>query len=488
MPRTTAPRAPSRAPSPLPVLLAAAFVVGLDFFIVNVALPSMQADLDAGSAAVQLWVAGYGSALGALLILGSRLGDLHGRRRLFVTGLAGFTAASAVCGLAPDATTLVIARLAQGAAAALCMPQVLAIIGTVYTEPAARGKAIAAYGLTAGLAAVSGQLIGGALIETDLAGLGWRACFLVNVPIGIAAVAVALRTVPESRAPGTQHLDVPSVALVTGGIGALVFGLAQGQQRGWPLWTVLLLDAALVLLAAFALRPRRLARAGREALIDPALWRRPGFAAGAIATLAFQLGLASTFFVLALELQEGLGLTALESGLAFTPLALGYFASSIASPALSRRFGTTALVGGAFTLLAGFAATAATATAIDPAGSVLPLLPGLTLTGVGMGLLFAPLMTFTLATVDTAQAGGASGVVSTIQQVGNAIGVTLLAIVFYGALDTGSPADHAGAFADGLWCLAGLSLVIAVLARRLPRPAAPAHADAADAPPVAVAA
>lgn len=288
-----------RTSSPLPVLLAAAFVVGLDFFIVNVALPSMQADLDAGSAAVQLWVAGYGAALGALLILGSRLGDLHGRRKLFVIGLAGFTAASAACGLAPDATTLVVARLAQGATAALLMPQILAVIGTVYTEPAAQAKAIAAYGLTAGLAAVSGQLVGGILIETDLAGLGWRACFLVNVPIGIAAVLVALRTVPESRAPGAAKLDLLSVDLVTVGIGALVFGLAMGQERGWPLWTILLLDAALVLLAAFALRQRRLARTGRDALIDPALWRRPGFTAGATATLAFQLGLASTFFVLA---------------------------------------------------------------------------------------------------------------------------------------------------------------------------------------------
>ncbi|HWT93728.1 MAG TPA: MFS transporter [Solirubrobacteraceae bacterium] len=476
-----------RTRSPLPVLLAAAFVVGLDFFIVNVALPSMQADLDAGSAAVQLWVAGYGAALGALLILGSRLGDLHGRRRVFVLGLAGFTAASAGCGLAPDATTLVLARLAQGATAALLMPQILAIIAAVFTEPGARGKAIAAYGLTAGLAAVSGQLVGGVLIETDVAGLGWRACFLVNVPIGVAAIALAFRTVPESRAPGAAKLDLLSVELVTGGIGALVFGLAMGQERGWPLWTVLLLDAALVLLAAFALRQRKLSRTGREALIDPALWRRPGFTAGAIATLAFQLGLASTFFVLALELQGGLGLTALESGLAFTPLALGYFASSVASPALSARFGTGALVAGALTLGAGFAGTALTAASIDPAGSVLPLLPGLIVTGVGMGLLFAPLMAFTLATVEPAQAGGASGVVSTIQQVGNAVGVTLLAIVFLGALDSGSPADHAGAFADALWCLAGLALVIAVLARLLPRPAAPAG-QTPDAPPVAVAA
>lgn len=460
-----------RTRSPLPVLLAAAFVVGLDFFIVNVALPSMQADLDAGSAAVQLWVAGYGAALGALLILGSRLGDVHGRRRLFLVGLAGFTVASAACGLAPDATSLVVARLAQGATAALLMPQVLAIITSTYAGPA-QARALAVYGLTAGLAAVSGQIVGGILIETDVAGLGWRACFLVNVPIGIVALAATLRTVPESRAPQRGRLDVPSVTTITAGLGALVFGLAQGQERGWPLWTILLLDAAVVLIVAFAIRQRRLERSAGAGtpLIDPALWRRRAFATGALTTLAFQLGLASTFFVLALELQGGLGLTALESGLAFTPLALGYFASSLASPALAARFGTTTLVGGALVLLAGFGGLAVTMGAIDPDGSVLPLLPGLVVTGVGMGLLFAPLMTFTLATVPPTEAGDASGVVNTIQQVGNALGVTLLAIVFYGALETGTPADYAGAFADGLWCLAGLSLLVAVLTRGLSAP------------------
>ena len=467
---------------PLAVLLSALFVVMLDFFIVNVALPSMQAELDAGSGVVQLWVAGYGATLGALLIVGAGLGDRFGRRRVFMVGFTVFTACSAACGVAPDATTLVAARVGQGVGAALLNPQVLAGIGVVY-RGADRARAIMAYGLTAGVAAISGQLVGGALMALDPAGVGWRACFLVNLPVGVAALALAPRLLPESHGTDRRPLDPPSVGLVSVGLALLVVPLVQGRALGWPAWVWPCLGVSGVLLAAFAVRQARLVDRGARPLIDPGLWREPAFTAGVLATLALVLGLASTFFVLALELQGGLGLSPLDSGLVFTVLAVGYVAASLGAPMLARRLGRAALTVGAACFGTGAAALALGVGAADRGGSAWPLVPGLLVIGVGMGLLYAPLVTVTLATLPVERAGSAAGVVSTVQQVGGALGVALLGIVFFGVLDRPTGGAYAAAFRAGTWCLVGLAVAIAVLVRRLPTPAR--QVRAASPPPVA---
>jgi MFS family permease len=224
---------PEAAPAvdwrPLLVVLVGTFVTFLDFFIVNVALPSIQSELHAGPGAVQLVIAGYGLAFAVGMIGGGRLGDLYGRRRLFAIGLALFTAASAACGLAPSATVLVVARIAQGAAGALLTPQVLAIVSTVYSG-AARARAFAAYGFAMGIAGVLGQLIGGALIAADLAGSGWRGIFLINVPVGLAALAV-LRVVPESRGERAR-LDGAGTTLLSAALAAIVLPLVTGREQG----------------------------------------------------------------------------------------------------------------------------------------------------------------------------------------------------------------------------------------------------------------
>ena len=222
--------------APLPIVLAGVFMVVLDFFIVNVAMPTMQGELHAGANAIQWVVAGYGLAFAAWLITGGRLGDQLGRRRMFTIGLALFVVTSAACGIAPSADTLVAARVAQGAASALLMPQVLAILGVAYTGPD-RMKALTAYTMTLGIAAVGGQLIGGVLIQLDPAGLDWRACFLVNVPVGLAALAVASRVVPENRAEGESRLDLVGADLVTLGLVAILLPLIEGRDQGWPAWT-----------------------------------------------------------------------------------------------------------------------------------------------------------------------------------------------------------------------------------------------------------
>ncbi len=454
--------APWRRWAALPVVLTGTFVIVLDFFIVNVALPAMQAELHASSGAIEWVVAGYGVTFATTLITAGRLGDRFGRRRMFSLGLALFTLASAVCAAAPTPTILVVARLLQGLAAALIAPQVLAIIGVVY--PGARqAKALAAYGLTLGLAAVGAQLIGGVLLQSDIAGLGWRAIFVINVPIGLAGLLAAAMFVPESRAERASRLDLVGTGLVTGGLVAVVLPLVEGRQHGWPAWTWVSLALAPALLVAFAVYQRRLSRRGRDPLLEPALFARRAFSAGLVTQLAFWCGQASFFLVLALYLQKGRGLDPLAAGAVFTILAAGYFATSMVAPALTIRLGRRLPGLGALVLAAGHAALAVAV--VDGGGSVALLVPGLVMEGAGMGLVITPLMTTVLSAMEAERAGAATGVLSAVQQVGNAVGVAVTSVIFFGALRGG----YSHAFGVSLVELTGLLLAVAGLTWLLPR-------------------
>ena len=280
------PRSRARASrwAPLPVVLAGTFMVVLDFFIVNVALPSMQHDLHASGGAIEWVVAGYALTSAVFLITAARLGDHIGRRRVFSIGLGLFTLASVACGVAGTPAVLVAARLMQGIGAALLMPNVLTIIGVTYSD-SDRARALGAYGLVMGVAAVCGQLIGGVLVQLDIAGLGWRSCFLINVPVGALALGLAPRFVPESRAEHRSGLDLAGTMLVTAGVTAIVLPLVEGRQHGWPLWTWISLAAAPLLLLAFAYHQRRLARGGGTPLIAPALFRARSFTAGLLTSV-----------------------------------------------------------------------------------------------------------------------------------------------------------------------------------------------------------
>jgi EmrB/QacA subfamily drug resistance transporter len=445
---------------PLLVVLTGTFMTFLDFFIVNVALPSIQAELGAGRATVQLVVAGYGLTFAVGMISGGRLGDLYGRRRLFITGLALFTLTSAACGLAPSAGILVTARVLQGAAGALLTPQVLAILSTVYTG-ARRGRAFAAYGLAMGIAGVLGQLLGGALIQADIGGSGWRSIFLLNVPVGVLGLLLAGRAIPESR--GQQaRLDLAGTALVTLGLAAIILPLVEGQQYGWPLWTWLTLAAAPLLLAAFAVHQVRRRSAGRAPLVDFGLLRSRTFGLGSLAALTFALVPPSFFFVLALYLQQGRQLSALLSGIVFTAVGVGFFAAMLGSAALASWLGRQILSLGALVVAAGCLLLAWAAAGSSSAG----LLPGLAVTGFGIGMVLVPLSSAVLRDVDPRHVGAASGVLSTAQQVGGALGVAVVGVVFYRALAAGA---FPHAFRVSLCLLAGLTLLTAVLVQLLPR-------------------
>jgi EmrB/QacA subfamily drug resistance transporter len=446
----------------LPVLLAGAFMVVLDFFIVNVALPSIATELGAGESSLEWVVAGYGLTFAAFLITAGRLGDGLGRRRVYAIGLVLFTVASLACGLAPSPTTLVIARIAQGVAGAVVMPQVLAIIGVTYRGPD-YVRAVSIYGVALGLAAVGGQLIGGALVETDIAGLGWRSCFLINVPLGLAALAFT-RLVPETREERGAKLDAIGATMLAAGLAAILLPLIEGRQLGWPVWTWVSLAVSPALLGGFLARQHRLTRGGQTPLLNLSLFRERAFSAGLATQLCLACAQASFFVYLALYLQLGRGLGPLEAGLVFTIIAVAYVAVSGPAPQLAQRYGRTVVAVGGMSLALGLALLALAVSELGTGGSLLAFAPGLALAGTGIGLCFTPLTSTVLANVATARAGSASGALSTTQQIGFALGVAVTGVIYFGAADDG--VGHA--FELSLIQLAVVAAGIVVASRLLP--------------------
>lgn len=450
--------------SALPVLMAGTYLIVLDFFIVDVAIPSMQRDLHASASAIEWVVAGYGLTFAVSLITAGRLGDRVGRRRAFSAGIALFVSASAICGTAGNVTVLDVARLAQGCAAALISANVLSSIGVLYSG-SARIRAITVYGMVLGAAATTGQLLGGVLIETDAFGLGWRSVFLINIPIGVAALLLAPRLVPESRAPDAQRLDPCAVTLLTVGLAAVAFPLVQGRQLGWPPWTWISLASSPVVFAGLAVYQQRRALRGGAPLLDPAVLKLRSFCPGLATQLMFWCGQASFFLFLALYLQDGRGLDPLQSGLVFTILAAAFFAASLRAPALTRRYGRDLIALAALTVVAGDALLMGAVQGAGSGGSIGLLAPGLLLVGAGQGLGITPLTSTVLAHVDARRAGTVSGLLTTMQQVGNTLGVAITGVIFFGQVRHG----YALAFTLSLLELSCTLIVVAVLTRLLPK-------------------
>jgi len=454
----------TRAPASVLVLLAGTFMAVLDFFIVNVAIPDMQRELGASDAEIELVVAGYAVAYGSALIIGSRLGDRFGRKRVFLLGIALFTASSALCGLTPDSAILVAGRLAQGLAAALLSPQVLAIFAAEL-GPAAKAQALVAYGFVMGIASVFAQLLGGLLIGLDPLGAGWRACFLINLPLGLVAWALTARLTPESRAPAASRLDLVGMSLIFAALAALTLPLIEGRQQGWPGWSFSLLAGAVLLFLAFVAWERRAKRRGTEPLVDLALFRERSFTAGLLAQLAFYMSMAGFYLVLALYLQAGRGLTPLEAGLIFVANGAGYLATSSQVGRLARRLGHQVIALAALVRAAGLGVLLLTVALIGVAHSSLWLMPGLLLNGAGTGLAVSPLASTVLSRIGARHVGAASGVLTTGLQVGNALGVAVIGVIFYAALGP-APATYAHAFAAALVYLIAMSVLLIGLVSR----------------------
>lgn len=451
----------------LPVVLVAVFMTTLDFFVANLAIPSIRAGLAASGSEAQLVIAAYGLAYAAGLVVSGRLGDLYGPRRVFVVGLAAFTLASAACGAAPSPEALVAARAAQGVAAALLAPQVLTLLGALY-RGADRPRAFGWYGTAVGLAGVGGQAIGGLLVAADPMGLGWRACFLANVPLGLAALALTPWLVPVPAVPRrADRLDAAGAVLVAAGLVALVLPLVQGREQGWPAWTWPCLAASVPLLAVFTRRQRRLAAGGQQPLLDLGVFAAKGFASGLAAVALLFGGSAGVSFVLALYLQEGLRLGPLAAGLVCTALNAGFFAASLRTASLAGRLGHRLPLAGAVTLVLGLASLHH---AVGGAGAVPYRVAGaLLVTGAGMGLVMSPLISAVLARVHPGRAGAAAGVLGTVQETGGVLGGTVTGTVLLGSLDGGWPAGAQAGLTVPVVCALG---VLAVLALTKPGPAA----------------
>ena len=425
------PAAPSPALSGLglfTVLLAAALPL-VDFFIVNVALPTIGTDLAAGESVLELVVAGYGVSYAVLLVLGGRLGDLFGRRRLFLVGMAAFGLTSLACGLAPGAWSLVAARVAQGASAAAMLPQVLATIQATTTGPR-RAKAMGLYGATAGLAMVAGQILGGVLVAADIAGTGWRSVFLVNVPVVLAGLVPAFRVVPETRSPRPEPVDVPGTFLLAASLLTLLVPLTEGRAAGWPLWTWLSLAAFPLVTAAFFAVERRADREGRTPLVPPSLFALTSLRRGLLLVLPFSIGFSGFMFVIAVALQQGAGLSPVAAGLALAPLAVVFFVFSLLGPRLVARYGTRVVTAGAALQGVGLALMALAAWRFWPHFGFVELLPGAAVAGAGQALQLPVVYRVILSEVPPARAGVGSGVMITTQQSALALGVATLGTLF----------------------------------------------------------
>ncbi|MCS0601420.1 MFS transporter [Streptomyces sp. LP11] len=410
------------------VLLAAALPL-VDFFIVNVALPTIGADLAASEAVLELVVAGYGLAYAVLLVLGGRLGDLFGRRRLFLGGMAAFGVTSLACGLAPDAWTLVGARIAQGASAAAMLPQVLATI-QASTSGARRAKAMSLYGATAGLSMVAGQILGGVLVAADIAGTGWRSVFLVNVPVVVVGLLLAVRLVPETRAPRPERIDGPGTVLLALSLLTLLAPLTEGRAAGWPLWTWLSLAAFPFVVAAFWTVERRADRAGRTALVPPSLLALPSLRHGLVLIVPFSIGFSGFMFVIALALQQGAGLGPVPAGLALAPMAVAFLCVALAGPRLIARHGTRVITAGSVVQGVGIALLVLAVWRDWPHLDFVSMLPGAAVAGAGQALQLPNVLRLVMSEVPPARAGVGSGVMVTTQQSALALGVATLGTLF----------------------------------------------------------
>jgi len=419
----------------LVILLLAAFMNLLDVSIVNIAIPSIQRNLHASYADVQWALAGYTLAYALVLITGGRLGDTFGRKRLFLIGVIGFTIMSALCGAAQSPGMLIASRVVQGAMGAIMVPQVLAVIQVIF-PPKERIKALAGFGVTAGLGTVSGPLLGGLLIQHNLLGLDWRPIFLINVPVGIIAVAASAVLVRESRAPQPPKLDPVGVGLVSAALLLLLYPLVEGRQLGWPTWTFVSMAAAVPVLAVFAGYERIKQRRDGSPLVPLSLFRERGFSAGMGIAIAFFLGIASFGLVLTLFLQTGLGFTPLHAGLTFLPFSAGLLVASGAAARLTPRFGRGVIMAGALITAAGMGSLIAIVHHYGAAVTTWDLTPGLVAAGLGLGTVIAPLADVVLARVPARHAGSASGVFNTGLQLGNSIGIALIGVIFFGLLGT----------------------------------------------------
>jgi len=436
------------------VAVALAFVIDLlDTTIVNVAVPSIGTTLHASKTALEWIVAGYATAFAVLLIVGGRLGDSHGYRRMFLIGIAAFTATSVACGLAPDTLSLQVARLLQGAGAALMVPQVMALVQVMY-PPEERYKVYTVFGFLGGFSAALGPIVGGLLIDANWLGLGWRLTFLINLPIGLASLAAGALLLPPGRGVSAVPVDLRGAALSVLLLFALLTPLIEGPSRGWPPALILMLLCALPLAwATWRYLGKRQARSG-DALVDPALFRRRKVTLGLLCTLCVNPIMPGYLLVMTFVLQTGRGLSASQMAYACAPIAAGAMtAITLLGPRLNRRVGVRTLQGG---IVAFVGSLCLCALALHGSLSWPLLVAAQFGMGIGLGLCGPQLSNATLRDVPVSAAGVAAGLLTTVQQIAAAFGVALAGLAFFDGLDGATADAYADAYLQVLPLFLGL--------------------------------
>ncbi|MEW2414238.1 MFS transporter [Streptomyces sp. NPDC046866] len=481
--RTTTPDAPAPV-SPeadrrrwlaLAIVMAASFMDLVDVTIVNIAIPRMRGDFGASTSAIQWITAGYALAFAAGLITGGRLGDIYGRKRLFLIGISGFTAASLLCGIAPNPDVLVASRLLQGGMAAMMVPQVLAIIHATF-PPHERGKVFGMFGAIVGLGAVSGPMLGALLTEWNILGLEWRPIFLINLPVGILGIILGRRFISESKAPKALKLDLVGVVLATLGLVMLIFPLTHGRENGWPLWGFVSMAAVPFVFAGFIAYEKHKIRKDGSPLVELSLFKVKSFAGGIAVQLTFGVATGMFFLVWTLYMQVGLGWSALRAGLTGIPFSLAVsVAAGMSVQKLVPRFGRKVLQAGALTMAAGVLLYIWESQHYGMGIASWQMAAPLIVMGIGMGLIVAPLTDTVLSEVPREHAGSASGLINTTGQMGNALGLALTSVSFFGLIDDDAAfgAPYVDGFRGAMWWVVAVLLVIFAVMFMLPRKTLP---------------
>ena len=415
------------------ILLLAGFMNLIDVTIVNVALPRLQSNLGATSTEIQWVVAAYVLAFALGLLPFGRLGDMVGRRRMFLTGVLAFTAFSTVCGLAPTMSMLIVARVFQGLAGAMMMPQVLAIAQVIF-PPHERGFAFSLFGLTAGLASVAGPLTGGLLINADLFGLDWRPIFLVNIPIGILAAFAGRMLIPNMPGhPDLRH-DFGGIPLAGLSVFLLVFPLIEGRSYGWPVWIFAMIGLSAIGFTLFYLYEKGRARREETQLLPFSLIANGNFMLGTTIAMIYFSGVSGFFLVLAVFLQTGFGLTPLESGLTTVPFPCGVFIASLVSGRLGGRWPRQRIAAGALMLVSGMALLRFAVADVGDTFNHWHFVPPLLISGLGMGVGVGALFQTVLAGVPQRDAGSGAGALQSFQQIGSGLGIAITGQIFFSTL------------------------------------------------------
>ncbi|AJY48368.1 hypothetical protein TM49_19400 [Martelella endophytica] len=445
------------------VLIAATFMNLLDATIVNVALPSIQKDLNAENSAIEWVVAGYVLVFALALMPCGRIGDILGRKRMFLFGVAFFTLASACSGAAPNIDFLVVARLCQGLGAAIMAPQVLALVQDMFVSKE-RSSAFSMFGITSGIAIVSGPLIGGWLVAADVFGLEWRSIFYINVPVGIAAVIAGRILIPDVPADDKARLDVTGVAIIAAAFLLLIFPLVEGRGFGWPLWCIAMMVLSIPAFIGFYLHERRQDRLGAPQLLPVSLMRNNTYMLGGFIAMMFFSTPAGLFMTFAIFLQQGFGFTALEAGLSTIPFPLGAFLSAFTNSRLSDRFLKQRILGASAAMACGYVLLFFVVRGADAGIHILAFAPPLFICGFALGMTSSPLFQTVLSVVSGPDAGSASGALQAIQQAGSALGIAIASQLFFATITAEKAASEATADAYVAGFTTSVGYMIAALA------------------------